>query len=338
MIFHKLLFVFFLPFLFYTSLFSDTIKVKLINGTLSSVGKAESVKLLSLSGGMETIASKENVSGELEFTGVSLPASAPVLVQATYNKVNYNKIIPPVAEMRNAVQELVVYDAIDDKGILEINSLLQIVREPNVYRVYKVFLIHNTSKPPRTFYSETKPLEVFIQPVHSELYGQLRQETSSMGIPLDLQNGVKGRKISRGIMPGRSEIQISYTIPIENNSSMLEDRQVLDEGGNFRAVFVKPKDIRVKIENAESSSQLEKEIPEGLTAYKVNYPLSKPIQIFLSGGTPVSVQKPQPTNREITNGKIFTDVWKNLIGIVTILAFLVSLSFIFVYRSKKLSS
>jgi hypothetical protein len=315
-----------------TSLFSDTLKVKLVNGTSSTVGKAETVKLLSLSGSMEPIASKDNVNGEFEFTNVSLPAGSPILIQATYHKVNYNKIVPPVPKMRNAVQELIVYDSIDDKSLLEINSLLQIVREPKAYRVYKVFLIHNASKPPRTFFSETKPLEVFVPKTHAELYGQLRQETSNMGIPLGLPDGTHGKQVNRGIMPGRSEIQISYTIPIENEAAMFEDKQVLDAGGNFRAVFVKPKDIGVKVENAQSFSKLEKEIPDGLSAYRVAYSLSKPIQIFLSGGTPVSVTKTQPVNREITNGKIFTDVWKNILGVVTILAFLVSLSFIFVYR------
>lgn len=314
-------------------LFSETIsiKVSLTNGTTGQKGFADTIKVIALQGGMLPIREIKNQSGEFIIDKLEVEPSSPLLLQATYKNANYNKMIPPTAEFRKKIQELKVYETTENQKELIVNSLLQISREENSLRIFKIFLIKNASNPLKSFYSESSPLEIFIPTEAKEISSQLTQGDSKMAIPINFTDGKKGKQFPRAILPGTSELQISYSIDAENLSDAEFTDQILFEDPKIeRIIFYRPKSMKVEILNAKESVPILNDLPSGVGAYRVKYN-SDPIKILVSGGKPeVKISE----GRKVVNGNIFNTWQKSILGIIGVLGILFTLSFLFIFKKK----
>ncbi len=311
------------------------LKISLKNGTTGGVGRADTIKLIALQGGMTPIGEFQNKQGNFILEKIDFPDQTPVLIQVTYKGANYNKMVPPTPVFRNKLQEITVYENTTELKNIEVRSLMQIIREENFLRVYKIFLIENKTNPPKTFQNPNSPIEVFVPKESEEIFGQLTQGDSKMGIPLTLGNGTKGKMVDRPILPGTSELQISYIIPAESLANVsFKDEYSFEDKNSPRILFFKPKDMKVDIKGALEQKEIQEEIPQGLGAIRATYPNTSSVEIVVTGGKPetedTTMQGQQ--NRKVRNGSIFTTWDKSLLGVIGILGILVTLSFLFVYR------
>ncbi|MCP5493241.1 MAG: hypothetical protein H7A23_01670 [Leptospiraceae bacterium] len=305
------------------------------NGTTGNLGTAESAKLIILQDGMREVANLQSLQGKFSFQGVDVPNQAPLLVQLTYSGVNYNKLIPPTPEFRQKESEITVYDVSDDPDILDTKSILHIVRDRDFLIINKYFLINNVSKPPKSFVKQDF-LEIYIPKNAEDLYAQLVQSDSKMGIPLKLKNGKLGKLIERPILPGLSEIQVSYTIKAQNSSDAdFEDMMIVMKKDDYRVIFYKPKDMKVQITNSIQLLELKEDLPVETGAFKVIYPEKNTIKIHVSGGSPIkreSENNSNPVERKIINGDWFYTWDRTLLGVIGVICLFFIFSFIFVYR------
>lgn len=308
------------------------LKISLKNGTTGGVGQADSIKLIALQGGMVPVGEFTNKSGDFKLEKLNIPDGAPVLIQVNYKGANYNKMVPPAPNFRNKIQEIAVYETTSDLKNIEVKSLLQIVREENLVRIYKIFLIENKSNPPRSYQNKENPLEIFVPKEATEVFGQLTQGDSKMGIPLSLVDGKKGKVLERPILPGASELQITFVIEAKSLASIsFSDELNFEDPKSPRIIFFKPKDMNVDLKNAVSKEELKENIPEGLGAIRAIYSPTSPVQISVAGGS-AEQEETQTTSRKVRNGSIFTTWDKSLLAVVGFLGLFFTFSFLFVYK------
>ncbi len=300
------------------------------NGTTAGIGKADSIKLLALQSAMLPLAEIGPQTGTFRFPAIDAPDGAPILMQVVYKGVNYNKMIPPVDRFRTISQEITVFEVTNSWENVSVKSLMQVIREKSGLRIFKLFLIDNQSKPAQSFFSADKPIEYFIPKDAKDIFAQIQQPGSKMAIPLQTPDGKNGGKIlDRAVLPGISELQISYLLPKGTDS--FEERLLIEgESGSF-PVFVKPADMTLEVLGGGSATKLEKDIPSGLSAYAISSNLNpKVIQLNFVGGSPI------PTalkgNPEVVNGTILTTWDTSTFAVIGFLALLFSLSFVFVYK------
>jgi hypothetical protein len=312
------------------------LKISLKNGTTNQLGKADSLKIIALSGGMIPIAEFKEKTGSFTIENLNVPDNSPILIQASYKNTNYNKIVPPVASFREKVQEILIYETTDSTQKIDSKSLIQIIRDQNEIRIFKVYLILNKTNPPMSYWNQSKPFQVYIPEEANDIQGSLTQGDSKMPIPLSLPKKEQGRILDRAILPGSSELQISYTLPAEN----LKDIQFVDkilpgEIDQERILFYKPPSMNVEIQNAKESIPIEEGIPSGVGAYSVKYS-ENGIIVSVSGGTPV-INQQKSEQRKIVNGYYFNTWYKSLFGILGLLSFLFTI-YLFYIKSKMKSS
>jgi hypothetical protein len=317
------------------SLFAETWtpKISIKNGTTNGAGKADVIRLFALDGGMVPIGEFKDKSGSFNLGSVTTPDGAPVLIQVSYKNANYNKMVPPSKDLRDKVMEVVVYDTVSDFSNIDIKSVIQIVREIDQIVITKFYVFTNNTNPPKSFY-EPQNLQIFIPENAENVTGQITQE-GKMNIQLDLKKGDKGRIFERGILPGISELQVSYTIPAKDGKdAILEDKLLFEKDPN-RIIFLKSQDMKILSDNSKVSPMPEVAVAS-MTAYKVEYPSNGSAKLTLSGGTPATnAAMEQPDKQTVENAKLFVSIEKSLLGIFAVVALLFGLSFIFVFNKNK---
>ncbi|TGM00948.1 hypothetical protein EHQ76_11515 [Leptospira barantonii] len=328
--------ILFFLFLIQTSAYSEELelKIRIKNGTTGKEGSIESLKIIALQQGMIPIKEIGPSQGSFVVSKLSVPDQTPILLQAKYGGVNYNKMVPPVPVMRSGVQEIVVYEKTRERSLVRTRSAMQISRGRDFLRVFKIYLISNNTIPPKSYQDEQNPFEVFVPSEATDVVGQLTQGDSRMAIPLSLQDGPNGKFLDRAILPGSSELQISYTIPASNLSTVtFKDRMLAEKDEGFRAVFSKPQDMEVSFIGAAKQERIQEDVPSDMKAFKVAYLAPRyEVSISVAGGAPVAEVESERVNRKIENGTWFPTTERSLLGLVAILGFLFTLSFVFVFR------
>ncbi len=304
------------------------------NGTTGGKGKADSIRMLALQGAMLPLAEIGPQEGQFRFPKMELPDGAPILLQIQYQGVNYNKMIPPTTQFRTSPQEVVVYESGGKRNQISIKSLMQVMREKKGLRVFKLFLLDNSSKPPRSFFEKGNEIEYYVPENAIEVFSQIQQPGSKMAIPLSAVPGNSGGKIlDRALLPGVSELQVSYLVP--GNESIIEERLLVEsESGKF-PVFVKPKEMELKTKSKVGIQKLTNDVPQGLSAYVLDpVPFGTQVSLSFEGGKPLpSIANSK--NPEILNGSILTTWDLSLFGVIGFLGLLFTLSFLFVYKNSK---
>jgi hypothetical protein len=311
------------------------LKISLKNGTNGGVGRADTIKLIALQGGMTPIGEFKDKEGDFVLEKINFPDEAPVLIQVSYKGANYNKMVPPTPMFRNKVQEITVYDITSEFKNIDVKSLMQILREENSVRVYKIFLIENQTNPPKSFHNKETPLEIYVPKEATEVFGQLKQGDSKMGIPLTLTDGAKGKILDRPILPGTSELQISFALPAKSLSDVaFKDEFSFEDRKSPRVIFFKPKDMKIDVKGASAKEEINDNIPQGLGALRATYPSNSPVEISVVGGKfePEEDAHQATESRKVRNGTFFTTWDKSALGVIGILGILFTLSFVFIYR------
>ena len=298
---------------------------KIINKTTNTNAIVDSLKIITLEGGMNVLKEYKNISSPFSLEKLEVPDSIPILIQVNYKNVNYNKIIPPAPMFRQKEQEIIVFENTKDASVLRTRSLLQAIKEEEGFRIYKIYIIENVSNPPRSFVQTETPLEIYIPESALHLTGSLLQEGSRMAIPLQFTDGTKGKNFQRPILPGKNELQISFFMNTQGSDLQLKDKVLFESDSNSRPIFIKPTDVETQFANAISSKEIKEELPPGIRAFSVQYPKDVPLEISLKGGTPQ--RQTTDGTREQINGKWFYSYDRSLAGIALVLAFLFFLKY-----------
>lgn len=300
----------------------------ILNGTKSEAGSVEGIRIISITDSMVPIGEIPGFSGKLKIENINFPESTPILFQAKYKGAIYNKMVPPAPIFRQKPIEIIVFEPNSDLSTLDIKSVIQINREDNYLRFIKVYIFNNRTQPKKT-YTLSKPLEIFIPENAEELRGQFTQPESQMGIPLSLEQGKEGRKFERAILPGQSDLFITYKIQSQKDViTSIEDR-MLFEKEDGKVFLINPPDMVVRGKDLVSDS-LDESGPDGMKGLKIKYKDKRAILEIL-GGSPVA-RAPENIERRVVNGTIFTNWTNSTYGILAVLGILFSLSFIFVYK------
>ncbi len=314
----------------FSSVYAEKISIhgNLKNGTTQGIGKADTIKMIALQGSMVPIAELGSQTGTFRFPAMDLPEGSPVLLQVTYKGINYNKMVPPAPNFQKAEQEITVFDTTEDKTQINTKSLMQAIREKKGIRVFKLFLIENKTNPPRSFTLVDGDFEFFVPTDAKEFFAQIQQPGSKMPIPLSSSEGKRGGKAwNRGILPGTSELQVSYLM----TKDIWEEKLLLE--GDKYPIFLKPKDMKIQLQSEGELIRLEKDVPEGLTAFSISPPANGSVTLSFEGGKPVPEIRPNQAP-EIVNGSLLNDTERSILAVVGFVALFFSLSFVFVYRKK----
>jgi hypothetical protein len=305
-------------------------EVIVINGTTGKQGSVESLKLIAISTGMQPIGEVNGFSGSTKITNINIPEESPILFQAKYKGATYNKMVPPAPIFRSKPVEITVYETITDISTLDIKSVIQITRESNSLRFLKVYIFNNSISPPRSYVPD-KSLEIFIPESAENIRGQYTQADSKMGIPLALEKGVVGRKFDRAVLPGQSDLMITYDIKANPEDVLKIEDKILFEKENSKIFLLNPPEMKIRIDGVSQTDQLIEKGPEGMMGVKLSY-INKSATIEIRGGKPIEREVAQ--ERRVVNGTIFVNWINSTYGVLAIIGILFSLSFLFVFNQK----
>jgi hypothetical protein len=328
----KLLYILNLIFFIQFPLISGGWKPEVVikNGTLNQSGKVDSLKLIAISSGMQPIAELAGFDSKMIIDKIDIPDESPILFQAKYKGATYNKMVPPAPNFRNKPIEIIVYETTSNINDIDIKSVIQINREEDSLRFIKVYIFDNSTNPPKSFLPP-ESLEVFIPESAQNLRGQYTQADSKMGIPLSLDKGNIGRKFDRAILPGQSDLVISYNIK-SNPSEITEyEDRILFEKENGKVYLLNPPDMKIKNKISGPPEKITDSGPDGMAGLKMVYN-NGIANIEVSGGKPLV--KETPSERKVVNGTIFINWINSTYGVLAVMGILFSLSFIFVYNKK----
>lgn len=217
-----------------------------VDGTVinQTTGKPQAGVIVSLiqpgQGGMQTLGSgKTDAAGKFNIDKTG-DAGGPVLVQALYAGVPYNKMLPPGTPSSGV--ELAVFDSTKTApaGLMNQHMVLLQPAEKGL-RVNEMFLLRNTSK--ETYNDAAKgTLRFYMMPAH----GDVRVTISAPGgMPIQRpaekteKDGVY--KVAYAIKPGETRFDVSYAL--EGDANEFSGKAVL-KGGPTR--LVAPKGVTIE--------------------------------------------------------------------------------------------
>ena len=291
------------------------------NGTDGRRLEKMTVRFLSLENGMQETAKYENVDSGFKFPAIEVNESAPVLIQTLYKNATYNKMVPPVPAMRNRPQEITVYESSSDFSRVSVQSVLNAVREEEGVRIMKIYFLNKISSPKAAWY-DSEGFEIYIPENAEEIQAQMTQGSGQMPIPLSLSEGKNGKKIQRAILPGESDIQISFLLR-GKESVTFRDRLSIDKSKE-KVILYRPKSMNLEFSGVRAE-KITDEAPMNAAAYKLEAEKDKVYEIRFSGGE--AVKTGAPKGRLLRNGSIFTDIWKSLYGVLFVFFFLLAVKY-----------
>ncbi len=306
-------------------------EVLITNGTTGKPGSVDSLKLIAITTGMQPIGEINGFSNSTKISNLNLPDESPILFQARYKGATYNKMVPPAPIFRSKPVEIIVYETTQDLSSLDIKSVIQITREENVLRFLKVYIFNNTLNPPKS-YVPLNSMEIYIPETAQNIRGQYTQSDSKMGIPLALEKGESGRKFDRAVLPGQSDLMISFDILANPDDITPFDDKIIFEKESSRIFLLNPPEIKLGMDGSTQADQKIEKGPEGMLGVKLNYK-NKEASITIQGGRPIKREVAQ--ERRVINGSIFINWVNSTYGVLAIIGILFSLSFLFVFNQNK---
>ena len=259
--------------------------VRLTNGTTGAPGAAQKVTLFRLR--QEMIPAKElgAVEGTFEITDIEVEGQRPMLLQVTSAGVNYNQ---PIRFGRGyeAEADVTVYDTLDrwDTSVIELAENRSLYRrDGDRVRVDKVFVVRNTTSPPRTYYNPGGTFR-FNMPTETLIEMRSVQASGSSGMPVPQQASVLpdglGYVTKTAFKPGDTEIVVSYDVRYDDGRLEVQEQAFypVREIG----VFVAPADIDVEAPGWTQGVE-----PEGrYTALAIrDVKAGTPVNFTLTGGS-----------------------------------------------------
>ena len=193
-----------------------TVSGSVSNATVGKPAAGVTVTLVDPLGGMAEVATtKTNALGQ--FTFKAPPARGPRLLRAERAGVNYFKMIPPGVNSA----ELQVYDSASKvDGIKGTADVLRLQAEGGTLEAGEIFVLSNTSQPPRTLASPATfefvlPAGAKIDEVHAQ---------APNGQPITVEAKPTGEKdhyaFSFALKPGDTKFQLNYQLPYTGQASL----------------------------------------------------------------------------------------------------------------------
>lgn len=193
--------------------YATTVTGTVTNKTTGRPDTTDSVDLLSLSQGMQKIAStKPNAQGHFSF---NVPNKNMHLLRVTHQKASYYAPISPGATHVNVT----VYDVASKvPGVRTEADVLRMQTDAQGLEVIENYFVQNNSKPPKTqFSSEAYP---FYLPANAQIEGA--QAEGPHGMPVSVSPvplaGKGHYAFVFPLRPGETRFGISYLIPNYNGS------------------------------------------------------------------------------------------------------------------------
>ncbi len=191
------------------------------NGTTGKPSAGDQVALLSLSQGMQEIAStKSDAKGHFSFTAPA-DSNAPHMVRATHDGVNYFPQGGPLMPGSTAA-ELTVYDAA--KKVDGLSQTVEVDRYQSDGKQLEgitLYAIRNESQPPRTVANDKGTLEIVL-PDGAEL--ESAQAKGPGGQPIATEASPTSPNnhyaLTYPLRPGETQFQVAYHLPYSGEASL----------------------------------------------------------------------------------------------------------------------
>ncbi len=230
------------------------LKVRLSNGTTGGAGSGEKVTLFRLRNEMVPAKELGAVSGSFEIADIEVEGERPMLLQVTYQGVNYNE---PVRFGRGyeAEVEITVYDVLrqwNDRDLEVTTARVLFRREGARLLVDEVYVVENRTSPKKTYHDPERGFRFYL-PTSSlrELHSVSARGESGMPVPQQaapLPDG--GGYVTRtAFKPGKTEMVISYEVGYGEEGYRMEGRVFYSLSEYY--VFVAPTDVNVGAEGWE---------------------------------------------------------------------------------------
>ena len=198
------------------------------NGTTGKASAGDEVTLLSLSQGMQEIAStKSDARGHFSFAAPA-DANAPHMVRATHDGVNYFPAGGPLMP-GSTTAELTVYDSA--KKVDGLSQTVEVDRyqsDGKQLQAIVLYAIRNQSQPPRTVANDKGTFEIVL-PDGAEL--ESAQAKGPGGQPIATEASPTSQKnhyaLSYPLRPGETQFQVSFHMPY-NGAASISPKPVTD--------------------------------------------------------------------------------------------------------------
>ena len=191
------------------------------NATIGKPSAGDEVTLLSLSQGMQEIAStKSDARGHFSFAAPA-DANAPHMVRATHERVNYFPQGGPLMPGRTTA-DLTVYDAA--KNVDGLSQTVEVDRyqsDGKQLQGIALYAIRNQSQPPRTLADDKRTFEIAL-PEGAEVESAQAKGPGGQPIAVDLSptSQKSHYAFNYPLRPGETQFQVSYHMPYSGEAGI----------------------------------------------------------------------------------------------------------------------
>jgi hypothetical protein len=191
------------------------------NATTGKPSAGDEVTLLSLSQGMQEIAStKSDASGHFSFAAPA-DANAPHMVRATHDGVNYFPSGGPLMPGATTA-ELTVYDSAKKlDGLSQTVEVDRYQTDGKQLQGITLYAIRNQSQPPRTLADDKRTFEIVL-PDGAEVESAQAKGPGGQPIAVELSPGSQKNHYAFNypLRPGETQFQVSYHMPYGGEASI----------------------------------------------------------------------------------------------------------------------
>jgi hypothetical protein len=207
--------------LFSTLAAAQSITGTVTNGTTGKPSAGDEVTLLSLSQGMQEIAStKSDAHGHFSFAAPA-DANTPHMVRATHDGVNY---FPPGGPLMpgSTTAVLTVYDAA--KKVDGLSQTVEVDRYQSDGKQLEgiaLYAIRNQSQPPRTVVNDKATFEIVL-PDGAELESAQAKGPGGQPIAIEASPAAQKNHYALGypLRPGETQFQVAFHMPYSGGAAI----------------------------------------------------------------------------------------------------------------------
>lgn len=259
---------------------AGTVTGTIRNGTTNKVAAGVDVILISLQGGMQTVANtKTDSEGRYHFDNPGL-GQAPMLIRAVYRGVNYHEPVPP----GKTTADIQVFEPTDKPDAFSITAHA-IVLQPsaNDLSIGEVYNIQNKTQPPKAYFKQDGSF-VFSLPNGAQL-GDVSAMGSS-GMPVTqgtIDKGKNEEAIAFPFRPGDSGVRISYKLPYSGNQAKVK---FVSPYAADRVALFAPPGVQISGDGFSPAGQ-----DQGFSVYmRESVAANTPLMVSVSGTAPPPAQ------------------------------------------------
>lgn len=259
-----------------TATFAGTLTGAVRNSTTGAPAAGVDVVLISLAGGMESLAStRTDAQGRFQFDHAAI-GTTPLLVRVVYRGVNYHANVPP----GQTTASVEIFDTTADPAAIDVASRL-IVFQPDgeTLLIGEEFTIHNHTKPPLTMARNEGTFE-FVTVEGATLSQVSAWGQAGMPLVQGTIDKAPGRyAIAFALKPGENGVRLSYSIPYASNQASV---RLVSPYAAKRVLLIAPPTMQVSGEGFQPAGS-----EQGWNLYaRENVAANAMFQVTVSGTAP----------------------------------------------------